>query len=90
MVPPAGSFLWYVSGDVFVSVCVYWRVIGKQGRNDDPVISPGATSALVEGAASEKPHPTFLENSTDIHHPDPRPLVENPPPRRAPLPPCIH
>ncbi|KAI9528757.1 hypothetical protein NQZ68_017355 [Dissostichus eleginoides] len=41
----------------------------KLSWNDDPVISPEATSALVEPASSKKPHLTFLEHSASIHHP---------------------
>lgn len=66
-----------------VRVCVCWKEKGKQRWNDDPVISPEATSALVEQASSKKPRPTFLEHSASIHHPLQDPSSK--PPRAPPV-----
>lgn len=53
-------------GSAYRDVC--WRGESKQEWNDDPLISRGATSALVEQTASKKaPRLTFLEHSYGIH-----------------------
>lgn len=69
-------------------VCVLQGKEGKQWWNDDPVISPEATSALVEQAAPKKPRPTFLEHSASIHHPLQRPSSTSPPPTHTHT--CTH
>ena len=54
MVVQRRMFQW----NVCVWICVWcWKEKGKQCWNDDPVISPGATSALVEWPALKKKSP---------------------------------